>query len=200
MEFDRSPRRRAGRRWLLALLMLFLGGAVLGLMIRVVHTTEEQSVAALKVGDRAPDFSATTGDGTPVRLADFLGKRALVLFFYPKDGTSICTAEACAFRDSYDKFVQAGADVIGVSSDDEASHQSFAKEHKLSFPLISDAKGELRKTFAVPKTLGLFPGRVTYVIDKEGIIRQIFSSQFASDEHVRQALTAVESSTAKTSE
>ncbi len=151
----------------------------------------QESNMALKVGDRAPDFSATTQDGTTVRLADFVGKRGLVLFFYPKDGTSICTAEACAFRDSYEQFADAGAEVIGVSSDNEAQHRSFAEEHRLSFPLISDTDGALRKTFAVPKTLGLFPGRVTYVIDKEGIIRQVYSAQLASDEHVRQALAAL---------
>ena len=179
-----------------SVLLLWFAWTALGQSERSHDNPEEGNVAGLKIGDRAPDFSATTSDGNPVRLADFLGKRALVLFFYPKDGTPVCTKEACAFRDSYDKFVQAGADVIGVSSDDEASHQSFAREHKLSFPLISDTTGALRKTFAVPKTLGLFPGRVTYVIDKEGVIRQIFSAQFASDEHVRQALSAVESSAA----
>lgn len=152
-------------------------------------------VAKLRVGDQAPDFTATTYDGTQVRLADFLGKRALVLFFYPKDGTPICTQEACAFRDSYEQFLDAGADVIGVSSDSAESHRAFASEHKLAFPLISDADGALRKTFGVPKTLGVLPGRVTYVIDQAGIIRQIFSAQFASTEHVRQALNAVASST-----
>ena len=149
------------------------------------------NVARFEVGDHAPDFSATTSDGNTIRLADFLGKRALVLFFYPKDGTPICTQEACAFRDSYDLFIDAGADVIGVGSDTEESHRTFARQHKLSFPLISDVDGSLRKTFAVSKTLGIFPGRVTYVIDQAGIIRQIFSAQFASDEHVRQALIAV---------
>ncbi|MCX7408584.1 MAG: peroxiredoxin [Planctomycetales bacterium] len=149
------------------------------------------NVARFEVGDHAPDFSAITHDGNTIRLADFLGKRALVLFFYPRDGTPICTREVCAFRDSYDQFIDAGADVIGVSSDTEESHRTFARQHKLSFPLISDADGSLRKAFAVPKTLGLFPGRVTYVIDQVGIIRQIFSAQFASDEHVRQALIAV---------
>jgi peroxiredoxin Q/BCP len=149
------------------------------------------NVPRFEVGDHAPDFSGTTYDGNKIRLADFLGKRALVLFFYPKDGTPICTQEACAFRDSYDQFIDAGADVIGVSSDTEESHRAFARQHKLSFPLISDVDGSLRKAFAVPKTMGLFPGRVTYVIDHAGIIRQIFSAQFASDEHVRQALIAV---------
>jgi len=148
-------------------------------------------MAKLEVGDHAPDFTATTYDGNKISLADFLGKRALVLFFYPKDGTPICTQEVCAFRDSYQQFVDAGADVIGVSGDSAERHRTFAQQHKLSFPLISDADGSLRKAFAVPKTMGLFPGRVTYVIDQEGIIRQIFSAQFASDEHVRQAMTAV---------
>lgn len=148
-------------------------------------------MAKLEVGDHAPDFTATTCDGNKISLADFLGKRALVLFFYPKDGTPICTQEACAFRDSYQQFVDAGADVIGVSGDSAERHRTFAQQHKLSFPLVSDADGSLRKAFAVPKTMGLFPGRVTYVIDQEGIIRQIFSAQFASDEHVRQAMIAV---------
>jgi peroxiredoxin Q/BCP len=154
-------------------------------------TSGSTNVAQFEVGDRAPDFSATTYDGNKIRLADFLGKRALVLFFYPKDGTPICTKEACAFRDSYEQFIDAGADVIGVSGDTDESHRTFARQHKLSFPLISDADGSLRKAFAVPKTMGLFPGRVTYVIDQAGIIRQIFSAQFASDEHVRKALIAV---------
>jgi thioredoxin-dependent peroxiredoxin len=145
----------------------------------------------IEVGDRAPDFSAMTYDGNTVRLSDFSGKRALVLFFYPKDGTPMCTQEACAFRDSYVKFIEAGAEVIGVSSDTEESHRTFARQHKLSFLLVSDADGSLRKAFAVPKSMGLLPGRVTYVIDQDGIIRQIFSAQFASAEHVRQALNAV---------
>lgn len=148
-------------------------------------------MASVQVGDHAPDFSATTHDGNKVRLADFLGKRALVLFFYPKDGTPICTQEVCAFRDTYEQFLDAGAEVIGVSSDGKESHRAFAEKHKLSFPLICDADGSLRKAFAVPTMMGLFPGRVTYVIDQAGIIRQIYSAQFASAEHVRQALQVV---------
>lgn len=148
-------------------------------------------MAQFEVGDRAPEFSATTYDGDTIQLADFLGKRALVLFFYPKNGTPVCTQEACAFRDSYDKFLEAGADVVGVSGDSAENHRAFAERHKLSFPLISDADGSIRKTFAVPKTMGVFPGGVTYVIDQEGIVRQIFSAQFVSDEHVRRALIAL---------
>jgi thioredoxin-dependent peroxiredoxin len=147
-------------------------------------------MARLQVGDRAPGFSATTHDRKRVCLSDYLGKRGFVLFFYPRDGTPICTKEACAFRDSYEQFAAAGAEVIGVSADSDERHRAFARQHKLSFPLISDADGSLRKAFAVQKTMGLFPGRVTYVIDREGIIQHIFSAQFASDEHVQQALIA----------
>lgn len=147
-----------------------------------------------RVGDKAPDFSAMAQDGGTIRLGDCLGRKALVLFFYPKDGTPVCTAEACSFRDSYEKFVEAGAEVIGVSSDSQESHRAFAERHKLSFPLIADTDGALRKAFGVPATLGLFPGRVTYVIDKGGIVRLIFSAQFASDEHVQRALRAMSTS------
>jgi peroxiredoxin Q/BCP len=145
----------------------------------------------IQVGDRAPDFSGTTQDGSTIRLSDLLEKRFIVLFFYPKDGTRFCTKEACSFRDSYQKFVDAGAEVVGVSSDSADSHRDFAHEHELPFPLISDSDRALRKVFGVPKTLGLFPGRVTYVIDRTGIVRKIFSAQFATEEHVQQALQAV---------
>lgn len=147
----------------------------------------------VKVGERAPDFSAVTYDGVAVKLSDFLGQRALILFFYPQDGTSICTKEACSFRDSYEKFVEAGAQVIGISGDTDEAHRVFAQQHRLPFPLIADSDGSLRKLFGVPRTLGLFPGRVTYAIDKEGIVRLIYSAQLASDEHVRRALATVDS-------
>ncbi len=146
----------------------------------------------IQVGDRAPEFSATAPEGETIRLADFLGKRALVLFFYPKDGTPICTKEVCSFRDSYEQFTAAGAEVIGVSGDSADGHRRFTQQHNLPFQLISDADGSLRKAFGVPKSLGLFPGRVTYVIDNAGIVRLIFSAQLASSEHVQKALEAVE--------
>ncbi|MCP4195377.1 MAG: peroxiredoxin [Planctomycetaceae bacterium] len=149
-------------------------------------------MANISVGDKAPDFVAVTTSGSNVSLNDFLGDKALVLFFYPRDNSPICTKEACSFRDSYEQFVQAGAEVIGVSSDSTNSHQEFAEQYQLSFPLISDSDGKLRKQFGVPATLGLLPGRVTYVIDRDGIVRLIFSAQFASEEHVRKALQAVE--------
>lgn len=150
-------------------------------------------MAQLKIGDRAPDFTATAHDGTVVRLADFRGKRGLVLFFYPKDNTAVCTQEACSFRDAYERFVEAGAQVVGVSSDSDDSHRAFAARHRLTFPLVCDASGELRKAYGASAFLGWMPGRVTFVIDRQGIIRLVYSAMLASDEHVQQALRVLQS-------
>jgi peroxiredoxin Q/BCP len=148
-------------------------------------------MAAIQVGDQAPDFTLPSHTGEPISLTDFRGSKAVVLFFYPKDGTPVCTKEACHFRDAYEEFVQAGAVVIGVSSDTVESHQAFAAGHRLPFVLLSDADGALRKAFGVPKTLGIFPGRVTYVIDKQGVVRHIFVSQLAADRHIAESLATV---------
>lgn len=142
----------------------------------------------VKVGDRAPDFTLPSLTGESVSIASFLGKKDIVLYFYPKDQTPGCTAEACAFRDSYEVFQEAGAEVIGISSDSEKSHQQFAAQHHLPFILLSDPGGVVKKRYGVRATFGLLPGRVTYIIDKEGIVRHIFSSQFAPQKHVEEAL------------
>jgi len=123
-----------------------------------------------------------------VSLADFRGKLEVVLFFYPKDNSPACTAEACAFRDSHEVFKKAGAEVIGISSDSEASHRLFAKLWRLPFLLLSDSKGEVRARYGVVRTLGLFPGRVTYLIDRAGVVRHIFSSQLQTSRHVQEML------------
>lgn len=144
-------------------------------------------------GDAAPNVNLSLHDGTRVALADLYRDHVVVLFFYPKDNTAVCTKEACAFRDSYEKFLEAGATVVGVSSDSDASHEDFAARNRLPFLLASDLDGALRKAFGVPKTLGVIPGRVTYVIDRQGIVRRIFSAQFAADAHAREAMDAVRS-------
>ncbi len=148
-------------------------------------------MSRIKVGDTAPDIALFTGGGEQIRLSDYSGQNPVVLFFYPKDGSPVCTREACALRDSYDDFVEAGAVVIGISSDSAAQHQAFASSHRLPFTLISDSDGRLRQAFGVPKSMGLLPGRVTYVIDTEGIVRHVFSSQFAADRHVQEALEVI---------
>jgi thioredoxin-dependent peroxiredoxin len=151
---------------------------------------------SVKVGDRAPDFTLPTQKtGESFQLYDMIGKSAIVLYFYPKDDTPGCTAEACSFRDSYEAFQEAGAEVVGVSSDSEASHQRFANKYKLPYILLSDLGGVVRKFYGVPTTFGLIPGRVTYVIDKEGIVRHIFSSQFAPEQHIVEAIRALQETT-----
>jgi peroxiredoxin Q/BCP len=148
--------------------------------------------AGIQSGDEAPDFTLPDADGKLVRLSDRRG-RAVVLYFYPKDETPGCTLEACAFRDQYEDFVDAGADVIGVSSDSSASHRTFAKRHRLPFTLLADEKGAVRKRYGVPSTFGLMPGRVTFVIDADGIVRHVFNSQLAVTRHVTEALDALRS-------
>ncbi len=140
-------------------------------------------------GDQAPDFTLPSAEGESVTLSDFRGKKAVVLFFYPKDNTPGCTAEACSFRDSYEEFQGADVEVIGISSDTEGSHRRFARLWNLPFLLLSDGKGEVRSRYGVPRTLGLLPGRVTYLIDREGVVRHIFSSQLQPARHVREMLS-----------
>ena len=146
---------------------------------------------AVNVGDAAPEFDLADAAGKHVRLADFRGKKAVVLYFYPKDDTPGCTKEACSFRDSYESFKEAGAEVIGVSSDSEASHQKFASKYQLPFTLVADAGGLVRKRYGVPSTLGILPGRVTFVIDRDGTVRHVFNSQLQATKHVDEALAVL---------
>jgi peroxiredoxin Q/BCP len=149
----------------------------------------------VRVGDSAPDFTLDSQSGDKVRLKDFIGKKIIVLYFYPKDGTPGCTAEACSFRDNYDVFQQAGAEVIGISSDAVESHSAFVVKYNLQFILLSDKDQTVRKLYGVPSTLGLLPGRVTYIIDKKGIVRHVFSSQFNATKHISEALRVIQSLT-----
>jgi peroxiredoxin Q/BCP len=159
-------------------------------MTDATHSTDTAAAnnKPVAVGDRAPDFTLPDQNGKPVRLSDLLGTRAVVLYFYPKDETRGCTAEACGFRDSYQVFTDAGAEVVGVSSDSVESHRSFAQHHRLPFILLSDEHSALRKRYGVPTTLGMIPGRVTYIIDRHGVVRHIFSSQIQAEKHISEAL------------
>jgi peroxiredoxin Q/BCP len=145
----------------------------------------------IQAGDKAPDFMLPSQAGEQVRLSDQLGQRTVVLYFYPKDETSGCTREACAFRDNYEVFTEAGAEVIGVSSDSVDRHAAFATHHSLPFTLVSDADGVARKAFGVPSVLGMLPGRVTYVIDRTGTVRHVFNSMTNIGGHVSEALDVV---------
>jgi peroxiredoxin Q/BCP len=146
----------------------------------------------LKNGDTIPDVSLEGPDGKPVRVRDLASARALVLYFYPKDDTPGCIVEACSFRDHYQDFTDAGADVVGVSSDGRDSHARFVERHKLPFTLLSDPGGAARKAFGVKASfLGLLPGRVTFVIDRAGKVRHAFDSQIRATAHVSEALRVV---------
>jgi peroxiredoxin Q/BCP len=143
---------------------------------------------SIRVGEAAPDFTLPKQDGSPLKLSELLQKGAVVLYFYPKDDTPGCTLEACSFRDAYEDFKDAGAEVVGISSDSADAHKAFTDKHRLPFTLVSDEGGRVRKLYGVKSTLGLIPGRVTYVIDSKGIIRHVFDSQLNPAKHVREAL------------
>ena len=149
----------------------------------------------IELGTLAPEFRLQTSSGEYVSLEDFRGKKNVVVYFYPKDFTKGCTAEACEFRDSYEEFRNLGAEVIGIGNDNQKSHGAFAAEHKLPFTLLTDPDGSVRKSYGVKKSLGLVPGRVSFVIDKDGIVRHVFSSQSRATAHVGEALAVLKSLT-----
>ena len=145
----------------------------------------------LRPGDPAPDFTLVDPTGTPFHLGALRGVKPVVIFFYPKDNTLVCTREACAFRDRHAEFLDLAAVVIGISDDDAASHARFAKQWNLPYPLLSDPGGVVRKAYAVTGLLGLLKGRVTYVIDREGLIRHVISDRFRAQAHVDEALESL---------
>ena len=143
---------------------------------------------SLKVGDRIPHFELLNQHGELFKSETVLGVKPLVVYFYPKDETPGCTAEACSFRDHYEDFLQLGAEVIGISSDGVKSHQKFAARHKLPFVLLSDSKKKVQRLFKLPKILfDLYTKRITFVIDKEGLVSYVHSS-LMPDTHIKKAL------------
>jgi len=146
---------------------------------------------ALQVGDKIPNFSAKDSDGNDFESASIIGKKPVVFYFYPKDNTPGCTAQACGFRDQYEDFKDLGAEVIGISSDSIASHEKFVQKYKLPFILLSDSDKKIRNLFGVkPNLFGFLPGRVTYVVDKNGIIQLVFDSLVATN-HIPRALEMI---------
>ena len=146
---------------------------------------------SLKPGDKAPEIVLRDQQGKLCNSKNLRGKN-LVLFFYPKDDTPGCTAEATSFRDNFDSFTRLNSVIWGVSADDEQSHQKFAQRNNLPFPLLSDRGNDLRKAFGVSKTLGIIPGRVTFIIDANGTIRHVFNNLLNGPAHVSQALRVLE--------
>lgn len=144
------------------------------------------------VGSTIPSFELPDQYGNLVNVAESIGKNNLVIYFYPKDDTPGCTAEACSFRDQFEVFRDSGAEVFGISSDSIEKHRNFAEKHHLPFKLLSDVNKKVRKLFGVPSDfLGHLPGRVTYIIDKSGVVRYVFNSQFNAEKHVVEALEMI---------
>jgi peroxiredoxin Q/BCP len=142
----------------------------------------------MKEKDKLKPFTATDQNGDKFEVSQYLGKKPLVIYFYPKDFTPGCTKEACSFRDSYEDFQEYGAEVIGISGDTESSHKRFAKKYNLPFTLLSDKNGQLRKRFGVKKNLlGLIPGRETFIFDADGVLVLRFNS-LSAEPHIRKAL------------
>ncbi|MBU3659522.1 MAG: peroxiredoxin [Flavobacteriales bacterium] len=148
----------------------------------------------IQIGDKCPDFQLPDATGKTIKISDFIGKKKLVIYFYPKDDTTGCTKEACSFRDSYEDFKEFDCEVIGISSDDEQKHASFASKHRLPFILLADKNKTVRKLFGVPGNLfGLIPGRVTYIIGIDGIVKGVYNSQTNPLGHIEKALELVKS-------
>lgn len=143
----------------------------------------------LKVGDEAPDFEAVSDEQKTIRLSELLKEKEVVLYFYPKDETPGCTAEACSFRDEWDGINEMGAVVLGISSDSTESHRKFKEHHKLQFTLLSDPKKEIRMKYGVKGSI--LPPRTTFVISKDGLIVHVYNSQVNAKAHVREAMGAL---------
>jgi thioredoxin-dependent peroxiredoxin len=149
----------------------------------------QETQQKVQIGSRVPEFSLLDQNGKKFDIKDVIGKKKLVIYFYPKDDSPGCTKEACYFQDQYEVFRQADADIIGISSQSVESHRKFADKYKLSFTLLSDKSNKVRELFGVPTNfLGLIPGRVTYVVDKSGKIIYSFDSQMQATRHVDEAL------------
>jgi peroxiredoxin Q/BCP len=148
-------------------------------------------MSRIKKGDKIPQFSSKDHDGNEFNIRDHLG-HPLVIFFYPKDDTAGCTREACSFRDHYEDFTTAGVTVIGISRDSSESHRLFRNKYQLPFTLLTDEKNRIRSLFGISDDLfGFIPARITFIVDREGIVRHIFRSQIRTTQHVKEALKSI---------
>ncbi|MDG2228251.1 MAG: peroxiredoxin [Flavobacteriales bacterium] len=148
-------------------------------------------MAKLKKGDKIPSFTLTNQHGYLFNIDTIIGKKNLVIYFYPRNETKVCTAQACSFRDAYQDFQDFDCEVIGISADNVKSHISFAENHSLPFILLSDGDKKIRKLFGVSNDLLIIPGRTTYVVNKEGIIIHVFNDQLSAGKHIKESLLAL---------
>lgn len=160
---------------------------ILGIILFSINKLMAQK-SKIQVGDQLPVFTLKDQNNIDFSIANLIGKKAMVIYFYPKDDTPGCTKEACSFRDEFEDFTDLNAEVIGISSDNVASHKKFAEKYRLPFTLLADTKKEVQKLFGVPKgLLGLIPGRVTYIVDKKGVVIYIFNSLGNAEKHITEA-------------
>jgi thioredoxin-dependent peroxiredoxin len=153
---------------------------------------QKNNMNKITIGSSIPTFTLPDQNGNLFDISSVIGKKNLVIYFYPKDDSPGCTKEACSFRDQYEVFKEADAVIIGISGQSVESHKEFAEKHRLSFILLSDEGNKIRKLFGVPSDLfGLLPGRVTFVLDKKGKVIYVFNSQNQATRHVDEALKAL---------
>jgi peroxiredoxin Q/BCP len=160
--------------------------AIIGIVLLLLLNKKEE-MKIIEIGDKVPNFILKDQNGNSFNIENEIGKR-MVIYFYPKDDTPGCTKEACKFRDDFESFNDLGASVIGISADSVTSHKKFEEKYNLPFTLLADVDNKVRALFGVPKSMIFLPGRVTYVIDKKGIVRYIFNSQFGAEKHIENAL------------
>jgi peroxiredoxin Q/BCP len=146
----------------------------------------------IQAGQPAPSFTLKDAAGKPWSLDTLRASGPVVLFFYPRDESPICTREVCSFRDAHQDFDQAGATVVGISSDGEASHEAFARKQRLNYLLLSDPGGQVRRAYGIPKTMGVLDGRATFVIDRAGVVRMAYAAQLVAEGHTKRALETVQ--------
>jgi len=153
------------------------------------NNSNSENMKKIEVGSKIPQFTLPDQHGNNFDISSVLGKKNLVIYFYPKDDSPGCTAEACYFQDQFEVFKQANAEVIGISGQSVESHKDFAEKYRLTYTLLSDEGNSIRKLFGVPSNvLGLLPGRVTYLVDKSGTVIYMFNSQSQATKHVDEAL------------
>lgn len=182
-------RRKYYRIYLSIYLLLFL--LYFNFSIQA-QTSNPETLAKISLGSTIPEFSLSDQDGNSFKIGTFLGKKNLVIYFYPKDDSPVCTKQACSFRDQFEIFKVADALIIGISSGSVSSHKEFAEKYNLNFTLLSDEGNRVRKLFGVPTNfLGLVPGRVTYIVNKEGKVVFVFNSQMNAEQHVTEALNVL---------
>jgi len=162
--------------------------AVIAVGLLAFTFIKKDEIQTLKKGDKVPVFKLKNQNGELFQISDYIGKKNLVIYFYPKDDTPGCTKEACKFRDEFEEFTDLDAMVIGISGDSPESHTEFIEKYNLPFTLLSDENDEVRKLFGVKgKFMNMIPGRVSFVVDKKGVIQYVFDSMSNAEQHVDEA-------------